>query len=249
MLKVDQFNIIKNNEHKYSSSLDLNFKEGSWVGLLGLNGTGKSTFLKHISGEDSVHDASFKTTGEVWIENQSIAELKKNYKGKAHKIIYLNSEFSVPPKLQVIDLLKMGEPLVKTEGISIADSLNKIIHDMELNCFLARRLSTLSEGELQWAMLARVLFQNPKILIVDEALSKVDFYRLNKLRLLFKAFTQQGHLLFLVSHDYRLLLDWCDSLLVFSRNLILVESNSFNEHPAVQEVFGGSIPDWVKRKY
>ena len=139
------------------------FQRGERIGIIGKNGTGKSTFLNLITGTIPV-DAGKVITGDT---------IKMGY--------YTQSGINPKPGQKVIDIIKeYGEfiPLAKGKLISAGQLLERFLFDRKKQHDFVEKLSG---GELKRLYLCTVLIQNPNFLILDEPTNDLDIITLNVL--------------------------------------------------------------------
>lgn len=141
----------------------LHFKKGKIIGLLGDNGTGKSTLLKIISGID------FEYEGEVYYDGSPLKHMGSQIRQRIGMVnqqpylfrrsVYENVEY--PLKIR---------KMLKGERKKIVD---QFLADMNLETIKHQRADTLSGGEIQKVALARALAAEPKLLLLDETTANI----------------------------------------------------------------------------
>ncbi len=176
------------------------FKKGERIGIIGKNGTGKSTFLNMITG-NLKPDAGKVIVGET---------IKFGY--------YTQSGINPKEGQKVIDIIKeYGEyiPLKKGRLISAAQLLERFLFDRKRQYDFVEKLSG---GELKRLYLCTVLIQNPNFLILDEPTNDLDIVTLNVLESFLLDFP--GCLL-VVSHDRYFMDKIVDHLFIFRGNGVI----------------------------
>lgn len=176
------------------------FKKGERIGIIGKNGTGKSTFLNMITGRLKP-DAGKVIVGET---------IKFGY--------YTQSGINPKEGQKVIDVIKeFGEyiPLKKGRLISAAQLLERFMFDRKRQYDFVEKLSG---GELKRLYLCTVLIQNPNFLILDEPTNDLDIVTLNVLESFLLDFP--GCLL-VVSHDRYFMDKIVDHLFIFRGNGVI----------------------------
>lgn len=176
---------------------DYNFLRGERIGIIGKNGTGKSTFLNIITGQVPV-DAGKVSIGET---------VKFGY--------YRQAGLEVIPGEKVIEVIqKFGEyiPLTKGRKISAGQLLERFLFDRKKQYDYVEKLSG---GEIKRLFLCTVLIQNPNFLILDEPTNDLDIVTLQVLEDFLLDFP--GNLL-VVSHDRYFMDKIVDHLFVFEGN-------------------------------
>lgn len=170
------------------------FQRGERIGIIGKNGTGKSTFL-NIMTQTMPPDSGKVIVGDT---------IKIGY--------YTQSGINPKPGQKVIDIIKeYGEyiPLTKGKIISASQLLERFLFDAKKQYDFVEKLSG---GELKRLYLCTVLIQNPNFLILDEPTNDLDIVTLNVLESFLLDFP--GNLL-VVSHDRYFMDKIVDHLFVF----------------------------------
>ena len=181
-------------EKKILSSFSYNVQRKERLGIVGKNGTGKTTFLKMMLGEEPI-DAGKIVQGETVVFGHFSQELK-----------------AVDPDYKVIDVVKeVAEfiPLEKGKQLSAAQLLERFLFPTSMHYNFVRKLSG---GERRRLKLLRVLMSNPNFLILDEPTNDLDIFAMAVLEEYLRNF--QGCLI-VVSHDRYFMDKMVDHLFVF----------------------------------
>jgi ATP-binding cassette subfamily F protein uup len=181
-------------------NFSFDFQRGARIGIIGKNGTGKSTFLNLLT-RTLPTDSGKVITGDT---------IKIGY--------YTQSGINPKPGQRVIDIIKeYGEyiPLMKGKLISASQLLERFLFDSKKQYDYVEKLSG---GELKRLYLCTVLIQNPNFLILDEPTNDLDIVTLNVLESFLLDFP--GCLL-VVSHDRYFMDKIVDDLFVFRGNGIV----------------------------
>jgi phosphonate transport system ATP-binding protein len=173
---IEAKNISKHFERKIAlSSLSFSIKQGELVALIGPSGAGKTTLLNSIAGIESLEN------GELLIDNKPLKEYKRG-KRFAKKIGVIRQQFDLIGPLAVIHNVLAGKlsewSLIKSL-LSLLVPQEKEIALKALNRVgLADKLyeitATLSGGEQQRVAMARLMVQNPEIILADEPVASLD---------------------------------------------------------------------------
>jgi ABC-type cobalamin/Fe3+-siderophores transport system ATPase subunit len=152
-------------------SISLSINEGKVIGLLGANGCGKTTLIKTILGLLPAHG------GEVLLDGKDI---KHWTSAQIARVIGYIPQMHTPPfPFKVLDVVLMGRtahikpfasPSVK--DVKIAE---RALEMLNISYLRDRIYTEISGGERQLVLIARALAQEPKILIMDEPTSSLDF--------------------------------------------------------------------------
>ncbi len=179
---------------------DYNFTKGERMGIIGQNGTGKSTFLNIITQQEDV-DGGKVVVGDT---------LKIGY--------YTQKGISVKEGQKVIDVIReYGDyiPLKKGKQISAQQLLERFLFDRKKQYDFVEKLSG---GERKRLYLCTVLIQNPNFLILDEPTNDLDIVTLNVLENFLLDFPG---CLIVVSHDRYFMDKIVDHLFVFKGNGVI----------------------------
>jgi ATP-binding cassette subfamily F protein uup len=181
-------------DHVILDNFSFDFQRGERIGIIGKNGTGKSTFLNLLTGTLPL-DSGKVVVGET---------IKIGY--------YTQSGINPKPGQRVIDVIKeYGEyiPLTKGKIISASQLLERFLFDSKKQYDYVEKLSG---GELKRLYLCTVLIQNPNFLILDEPTNDLDIVTLNVLE---SFLMDYPGCLVVVSHDRYFMDKIVDQLFVF----------------------------------
>ncbi|WP_413997663.1 ABC-F family ATP-binding cassette domain-containing protein [Flavobacterium sp. W1B] len=181
-------------DHVIMDNFSFDFQRGERIGIIGKNGTGKSTFLNLLTGTLPL-DSGKVIMGET---------IKVGY--------YTQSGINPKPGQRVIDVIKeYGEfiPLMKGKIISASQLLERFLFDAKKQYDFVDRLSG---GELKRLYLCTVLIQNPNFLILDEPTNDLDIVTLNVLE---SFLLDYPGCLVVVSHDRYFMDKIVDHLFIF----------------------------------
>ncbi len=199
---------------------DLNFeiKTGILTSLLGSNGIGKSTLLKTISG------LLDKKSGAVFIDDKNIDAFSIAEFAKLVSVVLTHE--NVNKDLTVYELVKLGrQPYTNwLDKITEADEnlINATLEDCEIISLKDRKLSQLSDGQLQRTFIARAVVQDTPFIFLDEPSTHLDLYHKVKLFKLLKKLCTVNHKCILFStHDLDLALQLSDEIMLLKDEKIL----------------------------
>lgn len=198
---------------------DLNFeiKTGVLTSLLGSNGIGKSTLLKTIS--RLLHPIS----GGLLIDQQPINQLTQVDFSKLVSVVLTNE--NVNKELTVYELVKLGrQPYTNwLDQLTPQDEIliDKTLIDCEIADLTQRKLSQLSDGQLQRSLIARAVVQDTPFIFLDEPSTHLDLYHKVRLFKLLKNLCEEHNKCILFStHDL-------DLALQLSHDIMLLKDEHF----------------------
>ena len=198
------YNVTSN---KILEEVSFNIADGQCVGILGNNGTGKSTLLKCIARICHAQGATVHVDGK---------DVFKMSGGKmAQKIAYV-PQGNDTVNMTVFDAILLGrKPYIKWDATSEDYRIvSNIIHEMSLDDFALRNVSKLSGGEVQKVMIARALAQEPRFLLLDEPTSNLDPRNRHEVLDIVKRISKKRNIcVAIVIHDINLAMRYCDKFL------------------------------------
>jgi ATP-binding cassette subfamily F protein uup len=191
------------------------FQKGERIGIIGKNGTGKSTFLNILSGRDQP-DSGKVIVGET---------IKFGY--------YTQKGIEIKAGQKVIDVIReFGDyiPLMKGRQISAQQLLERFLFDRKKQYDFVDKLSG---GERKRLYLCTILIQNPNFLILDEPTNDLDIVTLNVLESFLMDF--QGCLM-VVSHDRYFMDKIVDHLFVFRGDAVVEDfPGNYSDYRAYED--------------
>jgi iron complex transport system ATP-binding protein len=200
------------------SNVSFELNQGEFFALLGLNGCGKTTLLKAISGLIPLESGTCRIQG---LDCSGLYEYER-----ARYISYIPQRHSKLRGITVMDAVMMGfypkqsffEFYTDTHRAAALDTLEK----MGLGPLAGEDFSKLSEGQKQLVILARTLIQNTPLMLMDEPDSALDFQNRNRILVKIRQFIQSERKAGLVSlHDPSLALAYCDRLILMHNGKII----------------------------
>lgn len=200
------------------SKMSLSVEEGRFIGILGPNGCGKTTFLRTLS---RILKPDF---GTVLIENQDIESFDSRTLAKTIGCVRQETDVSFPFTVREIVLMgrhpHVGRVAPLTENdLLIADEAMKTTNTLHL---ADRLITEISGGERQRVLIARTLAQQPKILLLDEPTSHLDINHQIEILRMIQSLTPKITVIG-VFHDLNLASYFCDRIILMGNGSILAQ--------------------------
>ena len=183
---------------------------GEWLCLIGPNGAGKSSVLRAAAG-------LVPYTGSVAINQTEIPAASARW--RAQHIAYVPQAPVIPTDMSVYEYVLLGRnPYINyfsSETSHDRDVIDRVLNRLDLVQFSARKLGTLSGGEVQRLVIARALAQEAPVLLLDEPTSALDIgHQQQALELVDGLRREQGLTIISAMHDLTLAGLYADRLVL-----------------------------------
>ncbi|WP_396160443.1 ABC transporter ATP-binding protein [Flavobacterium sp.] len=217
-------------------NLTFTLNEGHQLAIIGESGCGKSTLLKIIYG---LYDCD---EGNLSWKSESILGPKFHLVPGMPFMKYLAQDFDLMPFITVGE--NVGKFLSNFYPKEKQDRIDELLNLVEMSEFKHIKAKFLSGGQMQRVALARVLAQEPEVLLLDEPFSHIDNFRKNKLRRKIFQYLKEKQITTLVaSHDINDVLSFSDEVIVLKDTTILekatpLELYNHPKYPYTAALFG-----------
>ena len=190
---------------KFFALNDISFevKKGETVGIIGTNGSGKSTMLKIITGVLS------PTSGTATVE------------GNISALLELGAGFNMD--YTGIENIFMNGTMMGFSKKEMEDKLQDILDFADIGDFVHQPVKTYSSGMFVRLAFALAINVEPEILIVDEALSVGDVFFQSKCYRRMEEIRKQGTTILMVTHDMGSVIKYCDKAVLLNRGSFVAE--------------------------
>lgn len=187
------------------SNLDLTINNGEFLTLLGPSGCGKTTVLRLIAGLETVD------SGRIMLDNEDITHVPAENR-------YVNTVFqsyALFPHMTVFENVAFGLRMQKTPAAEIAPRVTEALRMVQLESFAQRKPHQLSGGQQQRVAIARAVVNKPRLLLLDESLSALDYKLRKQMQNELKALQRKLGITFVfVTHDQEEALTMSDRIVV-----------------------------------
>jgi iron complex transport system ATP-binding protein len=190
--------------------VDLDVHVGEVLVVVGPNGAGKSTLLSVLAG-DRRPDG-----GAVTLDGAPLAAVRPAELARHRGVLLQENRVSFP--FRVVDVVRMGR--APWRGTAAEDRDEEVVaaalDDADVTLLAARRYPTLSGGEKARASYARVLAQEPRLLLLDEPTAALDVRHQERVLARARDLARAGGAVVVVLHDLALAAAWADRVLVLA---------------------------------
>jgi len=192
-------------DHYALRNIDFQVAKGETVGIIGTNGSGKSTILKIITG----------------VLNQTQGNVAIN--GRISALLELGAGFNM--EYTGIENIYLQGTMVGFTKEEVDAKMDEILDFADIGDFVYQPCKTYSSGMFVRLAFAVAINIDPEILIVDEALSVGDVFFQSKCYHKFEEFKKNGKTILMVSHDLSCISKYCDRVILLNKGVKLEEGN------------------------
>lgn len=216
--------------------LSLNVFPGECVGILGPNGCGKTTLFSLCIGEQSVEG------GKIFLNKKSIERIPIHLRSK-EGLGYLPQQRSVF-NMSVYDNI-IGIAQISIKGAENQKEITeKLLDEFNLQHLRTLNASVLSGGEIRRLMMARIMINKPKIVLLDEPLAALDPIVIQDIQKYILKIQSSGTAILVTDHNVKNLFDITDRSYVLGEQSIIAEGTSrelLKSSRAVKYYFGSQF--------
>ena len=193
------------------NNLSLNIRKNEFLTLLGPSGCGKTTTLKILAGFEN------SDIGKVLFNDEDISALPP-YKRQLNTVF---QKYALFPHLNIYDNISFGLKEKKVPKDEIEKKVKRVLEIVDLEGFEKRKIDSLYGGQKQRIAIARAIVNEPKILLLDEPLSALDYKMRQEMQIELKNMHKELGITFIfVTHDQEEALMMSDKIVVMSKGQI-----------------------------
>lgn len=210
--------------------VSLTIPKGSFFGLLGQNGAGKSSIIHCITGIGKI------TGGRISLDG---VDVETEYKVARSKVGLSPQEFNVDIFLTPVQLLDyVGGYYGIPKSIRMA-RIDELLSQFNLDAHRTKKFMELSGGLKRRVILARALIHKPQLLILDEPTAGVDVEQRHQLWEYLREQNEQGTTIILTSHYLEEIEALCNDIAVLQKGKIVVHETKeeFTKHGSVEKKY------------
>ncbi|MDD2959368.1 MAG: ABC transporter ATP-binding protein [Lachnospiraceae bacterium] len=239
LLEVTQASFSYGKEEPIFQNVDLTLKKGEILTILGPNGAGKSTLLSCISGFHKVSHGILRIGGQDLYKTAP--------KQLARQIGFVPQNQIKTYEFSVREYIAMGRAPYLRFGQSPSKAdyqmVDEVMEQMNLLPLAEKSYTKLSGGECQQVLIARVLVQQPQIIMLDEPVNHLDYGNQLKILRLLKQLSARSFGIILTSHmpDHALLLEGTIGIMDREGNFTLGTAKTLLHEEQLQTLYGEKI--------
>ncbi len=215
----------------------MTLEKGEVCGLVGANGSGKTTFARIISGLIKPDG------GELYI-NGSKVDLQLGFEAEQFSIALVHQNLSLVPEMTIWENINLGrEDTGRLGFVQIDKAVNKAheaLKELAPHLSVYERVKNLSPSQKQLVEVAKALSKHPQILILDEPTASLSFDQVKRLFEIINKLKKQGTSIIFISHRLPEVTEICDRLVVFRDgcSVGVIEREKINQEEVVFLITG-----------
>ena len=230
-IKINEFSYLNKKNLEF---IDFSIDEGTNLALIGESGCGKSTLLKIIYGLFDCDE------GELYWKKSKILGPKFHLVPGMAYMKYLAQDFDLMPFITVGE--NVGKFLSNFFPDEKQQRIDELLALVEMTEYKNVKAKLLSGGQMQRVAIARVLAQEPEVLLLDEPFSHFDNFRKNSLRRkIFKYLKEKKITTIIATHDSNDVLSFSDEVIVLKDGKILEKGTSFEIYNVPKNFYTASL--------
>jgi len=177
--------------------VSLEIRNGDFVSIMGVSGSGKSTFMNIIGCLDK------PTSGEYYLDNNRVSSLDTDELAEIRnkKIGFVFQSFNLLARTTALENVELPMIYNNTDSKKRAELANQAISMVGLNGREHHLPSQLSGGQQQRVAIARAIVNNPSIILADEPTGNLDSQTSLEIMGIFKALNKEGKTIIMITHD------------------------------------------------
>ncbi len=179
----------------HTTTLDI--PRGDYVAIIGPSGSGKTTLLSILGA------MSAPSKGKIWLDGQSVYDLpiEERAQLRQEKIGFVFQTFNLIPYLTAIENVQIPLALAKQTVEKQKQCAEELLEKVGLSDRMNHKPDELSVGQQQRVALARMLANNPAIILADEPTGNLDPETKDQVMSYLEEFNQEGRTIIMVTHD------------------------------------------------
>ncbi len=224
ILEMENVHFSYTSEKEILSGINLEICHGEFIGILGANGSGKTSLIKLFNGLNK------PTTGKIKVFGEDVSKEKNTSLSRKVGYVFQNPDHQIFCQT-VEDEVSFGPSLFGLSKKEVEKRVEESLEAVNLNQFRESDPFSLTKGQRQRLAVASVLASRPEIIILDEPTTGLDYLEVRSLMSLIAKLNQKGYTIIMVTHAVWVAVEYANRLLIMKDGNII-------EDGATREVLG-----------
>jgi energy-coupling factor transport system ATP-binding protein len=196
--------------------IDLSIHEGEFVAILGQNGSGKTTLAKHFNG------LLRPTSGQVLVLGKPTTEYRHRELARLVGYVFQNPDHQIFART-VWEEVGFGLKVLGEPPNVVGTRVSEALENVGLRGYEERVPFTLAKGERQQVAVASVLATQPRIIILDEPTTGLDYRHQRSMMEMLKRLNRAGHTIIIITHSMWVAAEYATRTIVMKEGSILLD--------------------------
>ncbi len=230
------------------SDISFEIEEGTYNTIIGPNGSGKTTLLNLVTRQLK------ESSGSIQYRGRKLQDMKIKDTAKEIAVIYQNTICNFPYTCFEAVLMGLHPHIARFEKVG-EEQLKQVEEVLRLTGAIhlaEKELTNISGGELQRVLLARSLVQNPKLLIIDEAMSDLDISAKFQMNQLLNELKKKNKMSILaIHHDLNIAFNYSDQIMALQNGKLAAcgSPDELLNHSFFSKVFDVDIQIYPNNRF
>lgn len=224
LISVEDLSYSYDGSRKALDRVSLQIRRGEFVGILGQNGCGKTTLVKHFN------RLLLPSSGRVLVFGRDTREWKTSQLGRRIGYVFQNPDHQIFANT-VQEEVAFGPRNFGLSEDEIAFRVRQALKEVGLEGYEDKDPFSLTKGERQKVAIASVLASRPEVIILDEPTTGLDYWGQRAVMNLLRVLNEKGHTIIIITHCMWAAAEYCHRCVVMAGGKILKDG-------ATREVFG-----------
>lgn len=237
------YKINKSTEQEVLKGVNLSFRRGELIALLGESGCGKSTLINILGGLDTDY------TGSIVIKDQFIRDFSEeqmdNYRKKTIGVVFQN--YQLISHMNLLENVEIAMSMSDIDKAVREERALDLLKLMGLDQYASKLPSQLSGGQKQRVAIARALANNPSIILADEPTGALDKESAEVIFNILKKISDSGKLVIIVTHSQKVA-DNCSRIVRIDDGVVVEDKRADEYKPPKVESQKEIQPRNIKTK-
>lgn len=227
--------------------ISLSIFKGEFIILAGKNGSGKTTFLRHLNG------LMLPDSGQLLVKGQNVSNHLIQTR-KTVGMVFQDADTQIVGDT-VFDEVAFGLENLKFNRLDINEKVTRALESLNLVHLKNRSPSTLSGGEKRKVAIAGILVMDPQVIVFDEPFSNLDYPGTLQVLSTIIDLNQSGHTIIIATHDIEMIISEATRIIIMEKGLIKEDGEpdvlvkhleAYGVKEPCSSKFGFGIQSWHK---